>query len=101
MDIRFLPYNKRSCNEIHEIAKTRWQSGGQIFTDCSKAYPKVAEWLGMDHFTVNHSVTFKDPETGVHTNTVEGVQGTLKKQSRQQISRLPSVNKDGIPYYLI
>ena len=23
VDIRFLPFNKRSCNEIHEIAKTR------------------------------------------------------------------------------
>jgi hypothetical protein len=31
------------------------------------------------HGTVNHSVTFKDHETGVHINTVDGTNSGLKR----------------------
>lgn len=37
-----------------------------------------------DHETVNHSLHFKDPETGVCTNMVEGFWSTLKKFLRRK-----------------
>ena len=50
--------------------------------------------------TVNHSKHFKDPETGVHTNNVEGIHGIIKKIARNQFGRLPSLNDDGFTNYL-
>ena len=35
--------------------------------------------LGMSHFTVNHSLYFKDPNTGVFTNTAEVCNSGLKR----------------------
>jgi hypothetical protein len=35
--------------------------------------------LGYTHETVNHSQYFKDPNTGVHTNSIEGTWKGLKR----------------------
>ena len=34
----------------------------------------------MDHMTVGHSKTFKNPESGAHTNHIEGTWHDLKKK---------------------
>lgn len=36
--------------------------------------------MGVQHETVNHSEHFLDPETGVHTNTIEGIWNGIKLQ---------------------
>lgn len=36
--------------------------------------------MGVQHETVNHSENFLDPETGVHTNTIEGLWNGIKLQ---------------------
>ena len=50
---------------------------GSIFcSDGWKAYNKLREHLQLedvDHFPVNHSENFVDPESGAHTQTIEGV----------------------------
>ena len=50
---------------------------GTIFcSDGWKAYHKLREHLQLediDHFSVNHSENYVDPESGAHTQTIEGV----------------------------
>lgn len=41
-----------------------------IISDCWRAYNCLDD-EGYIHQTVNHSKTFKDPETGAHTNSIE------------------------------
>ena len=70
-----------------------------MHTDCHRAYPNIAGRLhNVTHETVNHSQNFKDPVSGVHTNNVEGIHATLKKDSRTQFGRLPSVRNGHVHY---
>ena len=72
----------------------------RVHTDGHRAYPAIAASLpGSSHGVVIHKDCFKDPDTGVHTNNVEGEHGVWKRESRVQFCRLPSVKK-GKVYYL-
>ena len=55
---------------------------GTIFhSDGWKAYGKLAEHLDVEdcsHFPVNHSSNYVDPETGAHTQTIEGLWSHVK-----------------------
>ena len=100
VDIQFLPYNKRNTETILPKLVQRLKPGGTLTTDCWKAYPACARAAGVTHLTVNHSEHFKDPETGVHTNNVEGIHGVIKKYARAQFGRLPNLSSSGFTNYL-
>ncbi|GFT25516.1 histone-lysine N-methyltransferase SETMAR [Trichonephila clavipes] len=45
----------------------------------------VLEWCmkeGYQHLRVNHSLTFKNPETSAHTNSIEGTWSAIKRSLR-------------------
>ena len=52
--------------------------GSTVVSDCWKSYGRL-ENLGFDHLTVNHRYHFKDPETGAHTNSIEGTWSAIKR----------------------
>ena len=54
----------------------------------------------VTHFIVNHSKTFKDPETGACTNNCQGIHGIIKQDGHAQFGRLPYLNAAGQTYYL-
>lgn len=51
--------------------------GTTIITDFWKSYDCISD--AYEHLKVNHSVNFKDPETGAHTNSIEGSWAHAKK----------------------
>jgi len=53
------------------------ETGTMVVSDCWGAYRDL-ESQGYKHSTVNHSLYFKDPETGAHTNTIEGTWSHVK-----------------------
>ncbi len=73
-----VPVENRNAQTIKAIIENYVEPGSVIYTDCWRAYNEPCNELGFEHLTVNHSIGFKNPETGVHTNTVEGFNNGLK-----------------------
>jgi len=67
----------RSAHTLEEMILRHVTLGTTIVTDCWRGYSSLVA-LGYEHSTVNHSVTFKDPNTGACTNTAEGTNCALK-----------------------
>lgn len=77
----------RSTATCVGIIRRYVEPGSIIYTDMWRGYNTAAiERLGMTHFTVNHSRYFVEPNTGVHTNTIEvtwnGVKQCIGKRYR-------------------
>ena len=69
----------RSADTLLDVIARHVHPGSIIYTDCWRGYSNDG-LLSMEmlHATVNHSEHFKDPETGVHTNTIEGTWRGIK-----------------------
>ena len=67
----------RDAETLREVISRHVAPGSIIHTDMWRGYLGL-ESLGYEHQTVNHSENFRDPETGVNTNTVEGTNNALK-----------------------
>ncbi|KAF0724803.1 Uncharacterized protein FWK35_00027747, partial [Aphis craccivora] len=63
------------------VIKEWIKPGTTIISDCWKAYNTLND-EGYVHMTVNHSLHFKDPVTGVHSNTIE----SAWRHSKQSMS---------------
>ena len=68
---------RRDKPTLLSIIKKRILPGSVIMSDCWKAYDCLSK-EGYTHMTVNHSENFKDPETGAHTNSIEGTWQKIK-----------------------
>ena len=72
------PDNKRDAATLLPLI-SRWiLPGSVVYTDEWAAYNGLTA-AGYTHDSVNHSIQFVDPATGVHTNTQEGLWMHVKK----------------------
>lgn len=68
----------RSKATLFDLISKHVATGSIVRTDLWKGYQGLHEHMDVVHETVNHSLFFKDPETGVHTNTIESTWNALK-----------------------
>jgi len=68
----------RNAETLAEVISTYVAPGSIIHTDCWRGYSFLSQFDRIEHRTVNHSEFFRDPETGVHSNTIEGTWAAVK-----------------------
>lgn len=73
-----IPVPDRSAETLLNILSRHVEPGTIIMTDLRRGYFGLAERLGLEHRTVNHSETFVNPVDGTCTNTIEGTWNGLK-----------------------
>lgn len=86
----FVVVPDRTMQTLHRTIQTHVEVGSHIITDCWKGYNNLDK-CGYLHDTVNHSKWYKDPKTGLHTNTIEGKWNGVKGQMPRQAFRNPYV----------
>ena len=70
----------RSAETLYGVISRHVAPGSIVYTDLWRGYGNFFNELNMTHRTVNHSVNFVDPNTGAHTNTIEGLWNGFKLQ---------------------
>jgi hypothetical protein len=88
--------DKRDADTLLPIIQRVVQPGTIIHSDQWRAYYRIQEKLHLEHATVNHSVNFVDPETGVHTQTIE----SCWAQTKLKFKTMKGVSADALPSYL-
>lgn len=87
----------RDANTLLPIIQAHVAPGTIIHSDEWRAYHQVASLPSVaSHGTVNHSVTFVNPTTGVHTQNIESYWERVKLK----LKRMKGCHAHQIPSYL-
>lgn len=73
-----VPIVSRDRNTLMQILAEHILPGSIVYSDLWRGYINMENILPVQHQTINHSLFFCDPITGVHTNTIEGTWNGLK-----------------------
>lgn len=92
-----VPVQNRSAEVLLDIIAPHVRTGSIVNTDMWRGYSRIEELLGLEHNVVNHSRYFRDPETGTHTNFIEGTWRGVKLR----IPPRKSCGKHGWPSFPI
>jgi hypothetical protein len=68
----------RSLQTLEDVISRHVYPGSIVHSDLWRGYSQLSRNFDYSHLTVNHSVNFVDPQTCVHTNTIEGTWAGIK-----------------------
>ena len=74
---------RRNAATLLGIIRRQVQPGSNVYTDQWAAYRQMQRQLGLNHRTVNHSLHFVDPVTGVHTQHAESNWSAAKEKFKK------------------
>uniref|UniRef100_A0A0B7BNS8 ISXO2-like transposase domain-containing protein n=1 Tax=Arion vulgaris TaxID=1028688 RepID=A0A0B7BNS8_9EUPU len=74
----------RTAATLLPIIQAHISPGTTIVSDQWRAYNGVANIVGYDHLTVNHSRNFVDPITGAHTHHIERLWRSAKEENKRR-----------------
>ena len=87
----------RTARTLLPIIAQHVRSGSVIYSDQWAAYNQVQQLQPVSsHQTVNHSVNFVDPATGVHTQNIESYWNRVKRKFK----RMKGVHESMLHSYL-
>lgn len=87
----------RRATTLLPIIQSHVQPGTTIHSDCWRAYNNVSALPNVSsHQSVNHSLNFVDPVTGVHTQHIESYWNRVKIK----LKRMRGVTEEQLSSYL-
>lgn len=86
----------RKASTLLPIIREVCKPGTIVHSDEWRAYSRIHDELGFEHYTVNHSLTFINHNNGVHTQAIESY---WNKQKRR-IKKMNGVRRDKLKDYI-
>ena len=74
----------RDAETIQSVLSSNVKEGSTVYTDEWRGYIGIGESCDVEHGTVCHKRNYRDPVTGVCTNTIEALNGALKRSIAPQ-----------------
>lgn len=81
--IVLVPVETRNMVSLESILIKYVDPCSTIYSDCFKSYNNLKN-LFNNHMTVNHTLFYVDPDTGAHTNTIEGNWNGVKQITKNR-----------------
>ena len=88
--------DKRDAATLLPIIQRVVKPGPIIHSDQWKACHNISSRLQLSHGTVNHSLNFVDPATGIHTQAIE----SYWAKAKQKFKEMKVVSSHLLPSYL-
>lgn len=86
----------RSADTLLPIIARVCRPGTEVHSDEWAAYRRIYSRTGLVHRTVNHSLNFVDPASGIHTQNIE----SCWAQCKQRIKAMKGIRRDLLASYV-